>query len=164
MRELVASLLGGDGPKPIIMLQSDEGPFPERYERGNRSWRQASREELDTKSGILNAYYFPDQDYSRLYSDITPVNSFRLLFNEYFGAEYQLLPDRIFHFPDLSHLYDFFDVTARVRAAVNHTDRQTVGFGHHPPATTRKLTRRERPSPRTSRTTALSERAAWQVQ
>ena len=67
MRELVASLLGGDGPKPIIVLQSDEGPFPERYERGNRSWRQASAEELDTKSGILNAYYFPDQDYSRLY-------------------------------------------------------------------------------------------------
>ncbi len=65
MRELVASLLGGDGPKPIIVLQSDEGPFPERYERGNRSWRQASAEELDTKSGILNAYYFPDQDYSR---------------------------------------------------------------------------------------------------
>jgi hypothetical protein len=138
MRELVASLLGGDGPKPIIVLQSDEGPFPERYERGNRSWRQASAEELDTKSGILNAYYFPDEDYSRLYSDITPVNSFRLLFDKYFGAEYRLLPDRILHFPDLSHLYDFFDVTERVRNAVNHTDSQTVGSRLHPPAATSK--------------------------
>jgi len=32
----------------------------------------------------LNAYYFSDRDYSRLYDGISPVNSFRVVLNKYF--------------------------------------------------------------------------------
>jgi len=45
---------------------------------------------------ILNAYYFPDQDYSDLYDSISPVNSFRVVLNRYLGAAYPILEDLTF--------------------------------------------------------------------
>jgi hypothetical protein len=103
--------------KPIIILQADEGPYPERYRASNRSWKLATPAEHDTKTGILNAFYFPDGDYEALYPDITSVNTFRLLFDKYFGTSYGPLPDRVFAFPDYSRIYDFFEVTDQVRRA-----------------------------------------------
>jgi hypothetical protein len=114
IRDVVGSLLA-QPDRPIIILQADEGPYPEAYRIGNRSWTIATPEELATKSGILNAYYFPDGDYSALYQDITPVNTFRLVFDKYFGTGFGPLPDRIFAFPDYSSIYDFFDVTGDIR-------------------------------------------------
>jgi hypothetical protein len=40
----------------------------------------------------LNAYYLPNGSQG-LYPSISPVNSFRVILNEYFGANYPLLPD-----------------------------------------------------------------------
>ena len=37
------------------------------------------------QQGILNAYYFPGQDYHSLYPNITPVNSYRVIFNQFFN-------------------------------------------------------------------------------
>jgi hypothetical protein len=113
IRELVPALLNGEGPKPIIILQSDEGPFPVRP---NASWREAEDHHIQIKTSIQNAYYFPDQDYGDLYDDITPVNSFRILFNKLFGTELELLPDRVYGAPDVFNIYDFFDVTDVARA------------------------------------------------
>jgi len=61
--------------------------------------------------GILNAYYFPDGNYRDLDQHITSVNTFRILFNKYFGTKLERLPDRIFAFPDYSNVYDFYDIT-----------------------------------------------------
>jgi hypothetical protein len=41
---------------------------------------------------ILNAYYLP-QGADQLYPSISPVNSFRLVFNSYFGTNFPLLED-----------------------------------------------------------------------
>ena len=49
-----------------------------------------------------------------LYPEISPVNSFRVIFNRYFGAKFELLPDRSF-FSTAKFLYKFHDVTDRVR-------------------------------------------------
>jgi hypothetical protein len=59
---------------PIIILMGDHG-----LEGHNR----------DTD---LLAYYLPKGS-GKIYSSISPVNSFRLIFDEYFGANYPLLPD-----------------------------------------------------------------------
>jgi hypothetical protein len=111
IKDFVAHVLAKGGPRPVIIIQADEGPFPERYRKGNRSWRAASRAELEMKTGILNAYYFPDGDYSALYPDITPVNTFRTLFNELFGTDFARLPDRVYAFPNVFRIYDFYDIT-----------------------------------------------------
>jgi hypothetical protein len=46
----------------------------------------------NNRNANLNAYYLP-KGYKDLYDSITPVNSFRIILNEYFGASYPLLPD-----------------------------------------------------------------------
>jgi len=103
--------------KSIIILQSDEGPHPERHELDplGFNWNEATNEELKLKMGIFNAYLFPGVDKSVFYSSITPVNSFRLLFNSYFGTDYDILEDRAFVFEDYNHPFKFYDVTDKLR-------------------------------------------------
>ena len=45
---------------------------------------------------ILNAYYFPDGRES-LYPSITPVNTFRMIFNAYLGTSLEILPDESYY-------------------------------------------------------------------
>ena len=80
----------------------------------NFNWEEASEEELREKMGILNAYYLPGVDSSLLYPSITPVNSFRLAFDLYFGTHLGLLPDVSYTYVDYNHPYQFLDVTNRV--------------------------------------------------
>ena len=125
--DMVDQLLSRDD-KPIIILQADEGPYPEPYRTSNRSWKLATPRELAMKTGILNAYYFPDGDYSALYPEITPVNTFRLMFDKEFGTAFGLLPDRLYAFPDYSSIYDFFEITEAARNGDRATARpSTVG-------------------------------------
>jgi hypothetical protein len=44
----------------------------------------------------LLAYYLPKGS-GKLYPSISPVNSFRVIFDEYFGANYPLLPDLTYY-------------------------------------------------------------------
>jgi len=117
LRVLDQLLAGPEGSDPVILLQADEGPHPDRYleDQEEFSWTQANDRELRLKFGILNAYLLPGVSREGLYPSITPVNSFRLLFNLYFGEHLALLPDRSYVFTDLSHLYEFTDVTERLK-------------------------------------------------
>jgi hypothetical protein len=100
---------------PVIVLQADEGPHPYAYELDPFfDWTQATEPELREKFFILNAYYLPGLEGS-VPEDISPVNTFRLIFREYFGAELPPLPNRAFIFRDERHLYRYWDVTDRVR-------------------------------------------------
>jgi hypothetical protein len=113
IRDVVTALQAPDRDPPIILIQADEGPFPERD--GRVPWQDAPAEELRIKTGILNAFYFPDQDYRQLSPQITPVNAYRVVFNAQFGTELPQLPDRIVAFSNDARLYEFHDVTERVR-------------------------------------------------
>ena len=42
---------------------------------------------------ILNAYYLPADGEQLLYESISPVNTFRFVFNQYFDAGFPLLDD-----------------------------------------------------------------------
>ena len=104
--------------RPIILLQADEGPFPSRYDADEWrfDWRSATDAELAEKFGILSAYHLPgvDAEDAGLYPEITPVNSFRVVFNAYFGADLPLLRDRVFAHISQQRFYDFFEVTDRL--------------------------------------------------
>jgi hypothetical protein len=116
IKDFVSALLAADGPKPIIIIQSDEGPFPPRYDNEDPSWRDATVDELREKMGILNAFYFPDGDYRALDPQVTSVNTFRVIFDKYFGTQLERLPDRIYAFPDTFRIYDFYEITDALRA------------------------------------------------
>ena len=111
IRDIVSTLLARD-PAPIILIQADEGPFPERD--GRIPWHKASSVDLRIKTGILNAFYFPSKDYAELSPRISPVNSYRATFNAAFGTTLPMLPDRVYAFPDERNLYDLHDVTDRI--------------------------------------------------
>ena len=73
---------------PIIIIQGDHGP--------GAYYTEGSLEKTNTheRFSILNAYLLPKHVEDHLYPSITPVNSFRLLFTEYFDLDFPLLPDR----------------------------------------------------------------------
>ena len=113
--EVVADLLAGDDD-PVIVLQGDEGPHPLRYTRSGKEfdWREATQAEIEEKFRILNAIYLPDGEDPAFSDTITPVNTFRIIFNRYFDTNLPLLPDRSFLFPDTDHLYDYTEITDRL--------------------------------------------------
>ncbi|MBM3245409.1 MAG: LTA synthase family protein, partial [Candidatus Omnitrophica bacterium] len=82
---------------PIIILQADHGPW-------------VSYGKMDETMSIFNAYYLPPGGEKLLYKTISPVNSFRLIFNFYFGLNYRLLEDRNYY-SDCETPYSFIDVT-----------------------------------------------------
>lgn len=96
--EMVDRILDESENPPIIILQGDHGPYyrPSGYadepEDSNypEDMRGAGKY---VRAGVLNAYCLPDGGVKHLYPGITPVNSFRVVLNHYFGANYELLPD-----------------------------------------------------------------------
>lgn len=98
----------------IIVLQADEGPYTsklrEHVDKGSLVWSKVSDDTVKTHMSILNAYYFPRQDYDTLYSWVTPVNSFRVIFNQYFGQNLTLLKDKNYLNYDFDHLYSFKEI------------------------------------------------------
>jgi hypothetical protein len=114
---LLKKLLSGpESTRPIVILQSDEGPQPSWIgpQAKHFTWRKATSLQLRSKFPILSAYYLPGVSKTELYPSISPVNSLRVVFNDYLGANFPILPDRSYIFPDFSHLYTFVDVTAKV--------------------------------------------------
>jgi hypothetical protein len=59
---------------------------------------------------ILNAIYMPRKNYDILYDSITPVNTFRVIFNSYFSQNYELLDDRNYNSFEFAP-YSFTDIT-----------------------------------------------------
>ena len=118
MISLIDRIVAND-PDAVIMLQADEGPFPERYSRlgWDFDWREASDAELEEKFGILYAMRVPgaDLDAEGFHDGLTPVNAFRIIFNARFGTDLPLLPDRTWSHTDLYHFYEMFDITDRLR-------------------------------------------------
>ena len=106
-------LLQQKSPQPIIILQADEGPHPLRFRSDypGFDWRNATDEELKHKFRIINAMFFPDRNYQSLYPDITPINTFPVIFNQFFDQDIALLPDTIRAYHSFSDLYSYRDVT-----------------------------------------------------
>jgi hypothetical protein len=82
MRDIFPQIIEDSSSPPIIILQSDTG----------------SR--LDPRE-ILNAYYLRGESPAPLYQSITPVNTFRLIFDEFFGSNYGFLEDITYYDGDV---------------------------------------------------------------
>ena len=113
LKILINKLLDNSDNLPIIILQSDEGTFPQRYRKKWKdfNWKEATELELKQKMGILNAFYLPGIEHINIYDTITPVNNFRLILNSYFKANYEILDDKNYAYNEEKNPYRFFDVT-----------------------------------------------------
>ena len=79
VQKVIDHILNESETPPSIVLQGDHGA------------RQFVGEE--GRMAILNAYYLPGLDKGVVYDSISPVNTFRVIFNEYFDENFDLLPD-----------------------------------------------------------------------
>ena len=121
----VDALLAAPGLKPIIILQADEGPWPEKYAREEATaigrdaskvdWSTVSPGDLKEKMAILSAFYAPNIRPDSLSPEITPVNTFRFILRDYFNVAIEPLPDRFMVYENETNLYHFKDVTEILR-------------------------------------------------
>jgi hypothetical protein len=81
--EISAKIIHQSQPSPIIIVHGDHGLRDEN------------------RLQIFNAYYLPEGGNSLLYPNITPVNSFRVVFDTTFGTDYGLLVDESFLSDDI---------------------------------------------------------------
>lgn len=81
---LVKTIINESDTPPVIILQGDHG-IP-------RSGNYSAQFE------IYNAYYFAGNEYVKVADTISPVNSFRLVFNTIFGTDYPMLKNESFQY------------------------------------------------------------------
>ena len=83
--ETIRLILKNAKNPPVIILQADHG------------WGGA---EPANRMQILNAYFLPGGGGQAIYPSITPVNTFRIVFNQYFNSNFKLLEDKSYFSPD----------------------------------------------------------------
>ena len=82
IKTVIQEIIDISATPPIIVIQADHG----------HDW--ASN---DSRMKILNAYYLPLGGEVGFYESISPVNTFRIIFNSYFEADLELLNDSSFY-------------------------------------------------------------------
>jgi hypothetical protein len=109
--EVIDEIFQKSTTEPIIFLQADHGS------KVYKETQPAAEIQCRLHLPILNAYYFPDVDaQTRLYQTISPVNSFRILLNEYFHEELELLHDGSYELGDDEGKLKFIDYENAVAA------------------------------------------------
>lgn len=97
--ELVTQIIDTSEDPFILIIQADHGSgmYLDQGDLANT--------DINERLGILNAIYFYDQDYEKLYDQISPVNTFRVVFSQYFGIDKPLLEDEHYY----SKYWEIFD-------------------------------------------------------
>jgi hypothetical protein len=105
-----------EAERPIVLLQADEGPYPRLGTRIPASWANEPAADVRVKYGIFNAYYLPGprSEFTE-YPAMSPVNTFRMVFTRYFGANLPVLPDESYATARKGDAYTFVPLGDRVR-------------------------------------------------
>ncbi|MBL77301.1 MAG: hypothetical protein CL763_10330 [Chloroflexi bacterium] len=77
-------------PNSIIILQGDTGSA------FNGAWDSPSDDLIIERMSNLNAIYFPETNYESFTNMNTPINTFRIIFNEYFDSSYSHLENKMY--------------------------------------------------------------------
>ena len=90
---VIQQILADSPTPPVIIVMGDHGP-PATGLTHNPAARMKN----------LDAYFVDPKTMTKLYDTITPVNSFRILLDSYFGTDYPLLEDTSYYAYQLRQL------------------------------------------------------------
>ncbi len=91
--QLIRDIQADSKVPPVIIIQGDHG----------LRWRMLDENQdvsVLRKYGNLNALYLPGYDYDKLPDDLSLVNTYRHIFNHYFGADLEILEDKCIDYQD----------------------------------------------------------------
>jgi hypothetical protein len=71
---------------------------------------------LKAQFKILSAYYLPNGGEKYIYDGISPVNTFRVIINAYFGGQLELLQDKSYY-SNYIVPFSFMDVTDKIKSS-----------------------------------------------
>ena len=115
MVEVIHAILTRSAAPPVIVVMSDHGPasmFRQKFDAPGCLWERTSN---------LYAIFLPGpQEETVLHASITPVNTFRIVFNTYFAADLPLLEDKTY-LADWKQPQSHMDVTSRSNSPVGCT-------------------------------------------
>jgi len=104
---MLKKLMKNSKKPPIIILQSDHGPASTLGKRDD--WKSNySQEAVKERTSILYAIFLPDGNYKEFSEAMTPINTYRILFNRYFGEDNDLLPDKSYY-TSYDEIYGFYE-------------------------------------------------------
>jgi len=103
IEDVVDEIISNSQIQPIIIIQSDHGPSM------GVLWEDPEVKDIEQRMPILNVYLLPESCRPTMYNAITPVNTFRVVFNCAFNTDYEILPD-VSYFSGFSSIYDFKNV------------------------------------------------------
>ena len=103
--ELIDLIIKEKSRTSIIILQSDHG------QRIGVDWEKPTDDMIIQSLNNFNAYYLPDVEKDLIYDGMTPVNTFRIIFNAYFNQNFEILEDRHFWVNSDREPYNFLEVT-----------------------------------------------------
>ena len=90
LKETIDVILEESKNPPIIVIHSDHGPPPDLL--GDKQ-----EEMIRGRMSTLGAYYLPNGGEKMFYQSISLINMFRVIFNHYFNASYEILPDKNYY-------------------------------------------------------------------
>lgn len=115
LEEVIDQILANSEVTPVIILCSDEGYSDSDWinyqeSKGSLKSLMVDRPDLATmRQGNLFAVLYPNGDLSELDS---PVNTFRVIFNDLFSSDLEMLPDRYYLKGMGNHQEELIDVTS----------------------------------------------------
>ncbi len=127
VQEMIEKIIDEKKRPKIIIIQSDHGTTdydwinttenvelveavlsnPSKFDK---HVNELVEQKIHERFSNINYILLPDKNKNSLYNTMTPVNTFRVLFNDYFNTNFEILEDRVF-FSSYHKPYNFIDVT-----------------------------------------------------
>lgn len=108
LEQVLARILERSDPAPVVILQGDHGPG------STFAGGEAAQRSMAERMSILSAVHLGGRgDGAAFYPSVTPVNTFRLVFNQVFAANLPLLPD-VSYYSEMEAPYAFQGVDAEL--------------------------------------------------
>ena len=108
LKPVIEAILVNSEQPPIIILQADHGPGM------LTDFASAANTCLAERFSSFSAYYLPDVNPEMIPDDITSVNLFRIIFNEYFNGDLPILQNAQYYPRQGQSLYNLENVTENI--------------------------------------------------